>query len=77
MLASFTMGVKSLQIRALSDQEILERTLKDVAKIHTQSVGYLKSILVKSVVKKWGDDPYARSAVMLGMPYHVIILFLA
>ena len=71
MLASFTFGVQSKPLKPLSEQDIVDKTLQDVAQVHNQTVGYLKSILVQSVVKKWGDDPYARSAVMFGMPYHV------
>ena len=75
MLASFAMGIHSERFRAMTDQEIADEAIRNVAQIHDKPETYLKSILVKSVVKKFGDDPYAGAALLLPYPYHVILLF--
>ena len=73
ILASFAMGIHSERMRHLTDQEIIDETMKHVATIHDKPVAFLKSELVRGIVKKYGDDPYAGAALPLGFPYHVSV----
>nr|BAG72078.1 skin mucus antibacterial L-amino acid oxidase [Myoxocephalus polyacanthocephalus] len=66
LLASYTWSDDSLLFLGVSDEDLKEMALRDVAKIHGEHV---KSLCTGVVVKKWSQDPHSLGAFALFTPY--------
>ncbi|XP_030017940.1 L-amino-acid oxidase-like [Sphaeramia orbicularis] len=67
LLASYTWGDDSHLFTGVSDEDLKEMALRDLAKIHGEHV---KSLCTGVVVKRWSADPYSLGAFALFGPYH-------
>ncbi|XP_035850176.1 L-amino-acid oxidase-like [Sander lucioperca] len=66
LLASYTWSDDSLLFLGLSDEDLKELALRDLAKIHGEEV---KSLCTGVVVKRWSADPHSLGAFALFTPY--------
>lgn len=66
LLASYTWSDDSLLFLGLSDEDLKEVALRDLALIHGD---YVRSLCTGVVVKKWSADPYSLGAFVLFTPY--------
>ncbi|XP_030609614.1 L-amino-acid oxidase-like [Archocentrus centrarchus] len=66
LLASYTWSDDSLLFLGVSDQDLKELVLRDLAKIHGEKV---RALCTGVLVKKWSMDPYSLGAFALFTPY--------
>ncbi|MEQ2219625.1 hypothetical protein XENOCAPTIV_020972 [Xenoophorus captivus] len=66
LLASYTWAEDSLLLLGLSDEDLKEVALKDLALIHGEHV---RSLCTGVLVKKWSLDPHSLGAFALFTPY--------
>lgn len=66
LLASYTWAEDSLFLLALSDDDLKEMVLKDLALIHGD---HIRSLCTGVLVKKWSLDPHSHGAFALFTPY--------
>ncbi|KAM6908903.1 L-amino-acid oxidase-like [Xenentodon cancila] len=66
LLASYTWAEDSLLFLGMSDEDLKELVLKDLALIHGD---YVKDLCTGVIVKKWSLDPYSMGAFALFTPY--------
>ncbi len=66
LLASYTWSDDSLLFSGVSDEDLKEMALKDLAQIHGEKVWKLCTGVV---VKRWSLDPYSLGAFALFTPY--------
>uniref|UniRef100_A0A8C9XJU3 Amine oxidase domain-containing protein n=1 Tax=Sander lucioperca TaxID=283035 RepID=A0A8C9XJU3_SANLU len=66
LLASYTWSDESLPFLGLSDEDLKELALRDLAKIHGE---YVKSLCTGVLVKRWSADPHSLGAFALFTPY--------
>lgn len=66
LLASYTWSDDSLLFLGVSDDDLKEMALRDLALIHGD---YVRSLCTGIKVKKWSADPYSLGAFALFTPY--------
>ncbi|XP_061566801.1 L-amino-acid oxidase-like [Cololabis saira] len=66
LLASYTWAEDSLLFHGMSDEDLKELVLKDLALIHGD---HIKDLCTGVIVKKWSLDPYSLGAFALFQPY--------
>ncbi|XP_028251431.1 L-amino-acid oxidase-like [Parambassis ranga] len=66
LLASYTWSDDSLLFLGMSDDQLKDLALRDLAAIHG---GHVRSLCTGVVVKKWSQDPYSLGAFALFTPY--------
>ncbi|XP_062389825.1 L-amino-acid oxidase-like [Sardina pilchardus] len=66
LLASYTLSDESLLFLGMSDDDLKELVLTDLAQIHGD---YVRPLCTGVVVKRWSADPYSRGAFALFTPY--------
>ncbi len=72
LLASYAKGASSAELSALSDDDLVEECLQQVARIHRLDYRHVRREFVGAAVKHWIKDPWAMGAFVLAKPYEVI-----
>ena len=71
-MASYTWGKDADRFDGLSSEEVIEKTVEDMAAIHGQTVDFIKKNLRDGVVKQWANDQFTLGGFAMFAPYQVI-----
>lgn len=69
VLASYTWGKYADRHGAMSDDDVINECLRDIAKIHQRSLDYVKQQYHTGVVQRWGSDHSTLAAFGMFDPY--------
>ena len=71
LLASYTWGGNSKALQAMTDQEVVDQCLEEVALAHRKPLEEIRRHFVRGVVKHWGLDRYSKGGFLFSQAYHV------
>ncbi len=69
LLASYTWGKDADRHSGMSDDDVINECLKDIAKIHQRSLKYVKRQFRSGTVKRWAIDDNTLGAFAMFGPY--------
>lgn len=69
LLASYTFGKDANRYSGMSDDNVIDECLRDIAKIHQRSLEYVKQQFHSGAIKRWGVDENTLGAFTMFDPY--------
>ena len=69
ILASYTWGSDADRHSGMSDDDVIDECLKDIAKIHQRTMEYVKQQYHSGIVQRWGIDQSTLGAFAMFSPY--------